>query len=266
MRHAVAIAVLVVSGVLILLGLGQRTFLAGPAEISFPVDTQSESPFAVVNGSEFTKLPGQANVVVSGQDAFVATAMTRDVEAWVDAFPHAELSVDQRSQRLLSALIPAAVSDAPTAGTDDAASTEPDSAGLDPRGSDLWLESRSIDDAGNGTENETLRVPVALAKDQSVIIATNGTDPIPSELSLVWVQDRSTPLAGPFLAGGALLAIVGAVLYLLAVDHDRRGLGPRRGRRGPLQGIRNAFGGRGRRSASASGAPDTNSQTAGGQK
>ena len=244
MRHALAIAVLVLSGVLLLLGLGQRTFLAGPAEISLPVDTQSEAAFAVVDGTEFSKLPGQANVVVQGADAFVATAMTRDVDAWLAPFPHAELTVDQRKQRLLTALIPGAPAEAPETGS-GAATTEADAAGdgLDPRGSDLWLDSRFID--GNGgsteTETETLRVPVSIAVDQSVLIATNGTDPIPSEVSLVWAQDRSTPWAGPLLAAGGVLAIVGAVLYLLAVDHDRRGLGPRRGRRGPLQGLRNAF-------------------------
>src|SRR5690606_1063483 len=55
----------------------------------------------------------------------------------------------------------------------------------------------------------------------------------------VWVQDRRTPWAGPLLVAGGALAILGGILYLLAVDHDRRGLGPRRGRRGPFQGLRN---------------------------
>ncbi|MEV8337489.1 glycosyltransferase [Leucobacter sp. NPDC077196] len=250
MRHALAIAVLVLSGVLLLLGLGQRTFLAGPAEISFPVDTQSEAAFAVIDGTEFAKLPGQANVVVRGADAFVATAMTRDADAWLAPYPHAELTVDQRQQRLLTALIPGAIAESPAAGS-EAPVDEAEGAGLDPRGSDLWLDSRFIDGVGSSNETETLRVPVAIAVDQSVLIATNGTDPIPSELSLVWVQDRSTPWAGPLLAVGGLLALVGAVLYLLAIDHDRRGLGPRRGRRGPLQGVRNAFARPGARSRSA---------------
>ena len=285
MRHALAIAVLVLSGVLLLLGLGQRTFLAGPAEISLPVDTQSESAFAIVDGAEFAKIPGQANVVVQGKDAFVATGMTRDIDAWVEPFPHAELSVDKAKQRLLSALVPGAIPDAAVAestttdvpaatdapATDGAATDVPAATdetatgavdateGLDPRGSDLWLDSRSIDSAGSATETETLRVPVAIAADQSVLIATNGTDPIPSEFSLVWAQDRSTPWAGPLLAAGGLLAIIGAVLYLLAVDHDRRGLGPRRGRRGPLLGLRNAFS---RRGARRSAAPTTETEAA----
>ena len=251
MRFFLAIATLVLSGVLLLLGLGQRTFLAGPAEISFPVDTKTETGYAVVDGAELAKVPGQANVVVQGANAFVATGMTRDVDAWVEPFSHSQLTVDAKGKKLLSALIAPSLTDEGDAATDattDAATEATDEKdavlGEDPRGSDLWHAERTIDDAGTGVEAETLRFPVALAKDQSVLIASNGVDPVPEKVSLVWAQDRQTPWAGPLLVSGAALALVGGVLYLLAVDHDRRGLGPRRGRRGPLQGIRNMFGGR----------------------
>lgn len=241
MRYLLAIAALVLSGVLLLLGIGQRTFLAGPSEISFPVDTKSETGYAVVDGAELGKVSGQANVVVKGKGAFVATGATRDVLGWVEPFRHAELTVDAKQDRVLSAMVAPAVVDAPPGG--EAKEPEP----LDPRGSDLWLEERVIDDAGSGAETGTLRVPVSLAADQSVLIASDGRSPMPEDVSLVWAQDRNTPWAGPLLVAGGLLALVGGVLYLLAIDHDRRGLGPRRGRRGPLQGIRNAFRRRGRR-------------------
>jgi hypothetical protein len=187
-------------------------------------------------------MPGQANVVVKGERAFVATGATRDVRGWAAPFLHADLSVDTRNHRLLSALVAPAVVEAPANGG-EAEEPEP----LDPRGSDLWLQERVIDDAGSGADTGTLRVPVSLAADQSVLIASDGGNPVPKDVSLVWVQNPDTPWAGPLLAAGGLLALVGGVLYLLAIDHDRRGLGPRRGRRGPFQGIRNMFGGRGSR-------------------
>lgn len=252
MRYVLAIAALVLSGVMLILGIGQRTFLAGPSEISFPVDTQSETGYAVVDGAQFGKVTGQANVVVKGPQAFVATGATRDVEAWLEPFLHAELSVDTKQQRLLSGLVAAAVVTDDTAGAAPSEGAEEDGQlqPMDPRGSDLWLEERAIDDAGSGTETETLRVPVSVKSGQSVLIASDGENPVPSDVSLVWVQDRATPWAGPLLVGGGLFAIAGGVLYLLAVDHDRRGLGPRRGRRGPLLGIRNMFGGGKRRTGS----------------
>ncbi len=242
-RYVLAIAALVLSGVLLILGIGQRTFLAGPAEISFPVDTKSETGFAVVDGAEFAKMPGQANVVVTGEQAFVATGATRDVRGWLEPFSHAELSVDTRGEKLLSALVAPVQESLPAGVTAET--------GLDPRGSDLWLEERTLDNSGSGVETETLRVPVALNEDQSVIIASDGVQPVPKEVSLVWAQDRNTPWAGPLLAAGGALALIGGLLYLLAVDHDRRALGPRRGRRGPLQGIRNAFSGGSKRRSGA---------------
>lgn len=236
MRHVLAIAALVVAGLLLLLGIGQRTFLAGPAEIRFPVDTQSDTGYAIIDARELAQVPGQANVVVRGDTAFVATGATRDVRGWAEPFSHAELTVDAKTKSLKTALIAPAV-------VDEAAGEE-QVRPLDPRGSDLWLEERAVEAvAADEPANETdaLRVPVALAPDQSVIIASNGVDPMPADLALVWAQDRKTPWAGPLLAAGGLLALVGGVLYLLAIDHDRRGLGPRRGRRGPFQGLRNAF-------------------------
>lgn len=264
MRYVLAIASLVLSAVLLVLGIGQRTFLAGPAEISYEVDTKSETPYVVVDGEEFAKVPGQANVVVRGAGSFVATGALRDVEGWVAPYSHAALSIDARHHRLLSALVAAAVEEDETiegetadggAPSDATASADAgDAKPIDPRGSDLWLSERAIDDAGDG--DETLRVPVSLASDQAVVIATDGGDPAPAQLSLVWAQDRQTPWAGPLLVAAGVFALLGAILYLLAVDHNRRGLGPRRGRRGPLQGIRNAFGGRGsKRTSTETAAP-----------
>lgn len=253
MRYVLAIATLVLSGVLLIMGIGQRTFLAGPAEISYPVKTTAEAGFAVVNGAEFAKVPGQANVVVQGEQAFVATGATRDVDAWVAPFAHTTLDVNVPDKALTSSLV------AP----DEDAETETVTAetGLDPRGSDLWLEERAIDDTGSGVEPETLRVPVALTEEQSVLIASDGSQPAPQEVSLVWAQDRNTPWAGPLLVGGGALAVIGGLLYLLAVDHDRRGLGPRRGRRGPLQGIRNVFGGGRSRGSSAARVPESSNSS-----
>ncbi|MBK0420054.1 glycosyltransferase [Leucobacter sp. CSA1] len=244
MRYVLAIAALVLSGVLLLLGIGQRTFLAGPAEIVYRADTASDAAYAVVPGEVFQQVPGQANVVVDGENAFVATGALRDVEAWVAPYDHAELSADRQSRQLVGEAVPPAEAGGEETGDGAEGEAAEDTgdegaaAPVDPRGSDMWLEERSADDG-----ETDVRVPVELAEDQAVLIASDGAEPMPQELSISWVQDRRTPFAGPLLVAGGLFAVVGGVLYLLAIDHDRRGLGPRRGRRGPLQGIRNVFGG-----------------------
>ena len=244
MRYVLAIAALVLSGVLLLLGIGQRTFLAGPAEISYELETPTDAGFVTISGEELAKVPGQANIVAGGAQAVVATGSTNDVTAWVEPFEHATLSVDRASQALVAETV-SAVSEEPSNDSTEEGATAEDAptdsvTPMSPRGSDLWLDEMSVDGTSDAPE-QALRMPVKISDEQTVIIAADGKKPAPEAISVVWVQDRSTPWAGPLLVAGAVLGVVGAVLYILAFDHDRRGLGPRRGRRGPLQGIRNVF-------------------------
>src|SRR5690606_35293638 len=119
---------------------------------------------------------------------------------------------------------------------------------------DATTEAEEGEDGAESAEvdaTETIRLAVKPDDDESVLV-TVASDSASPTLALEWVQDRRAPLAGPLLLAGGILALVGALLYLWAVDHDRRGLGPRRGRRGPLLGIRNVIGGmRGKKSRGA---------------
>ena len=279
MRYVLAIVTLVLSAVLLILGVGQRTFLAGPSELRYPVGSET-APYLVVDAEQLNEVPGQGNIVVTDEAVFAAIAKTRDVEGWVGPFTRAVVEFDAESATFTNAEIltaadtlaatPESEADAASAAdTDDAAATDAEGAEAEeeqlpdqnPRGSDLWIETLTVDvdaaaadedgadeaDAGEEASDEEsatevpLRLPIALQNDESIIIAVDGTEPVVSGAELVWVQDRQTPWAGPLLTAGAVLAIVGAILYLMAFDHDRRGLGPRRGRKGPFIGIRNMF-------------------------
>ena len=246
MRFGLAIASLVLAGILLILGIGQRTFLAGPAEIVYPVNIESGVEYAVIHAGELDAVGGQPNLMVVGAEGFAAVGSDIDVEAWLRPVEHTELSIDTGARELSGSTVPAvrdgdaqgetpaeddgaAAADDSAAADDGAAAGEPEEDEFDPRGSDLWVEAQE----GPG------RLPVVAEEDQSIIVqAGNG-----SAVSIAWVQDRRTPLAGPLLVAGGVFALLGLVLYLLAVDHDRRGLGPRRGRRGLLPGIRGWIGG-----------------------
>ncbi len=294
MRFGIAIVTLVLSAIMLLLGIGQRTFLAGPSEIVYSASIDVDTGFAVIPGEVLQARPGQANVVVKGEAAFAATGSGGDVAAWVALFAHVELGADTKAAALVASPV-AAVAEAeeergdgtPSTGSDSAAA-DPESQGgegeqaegeveadaetsvLDPRGSDLWFEERGIapkpaaEDAESTTtsatsatpERASVRLPVSIDDDDAVLVSVDGSSTVANEVSVVWVQDRRTPFAGPLLAVGGVLALIGALLYLLAVDHDRRGLGPRRGRKGPLLGIRDAFSGmRGSRRGASDDAP-----------
>lgn len=254
MRYFLAIATLVLAGVLLVLGVGQRTFLAGPAELRYPISEESDAPYFVVDADDMQDVPGQGNVVLTSPDSFVAIAKTRDIEGWIAPFESDGATYDAASKTFIvkpgsgaagdgsdadQTATDEAPAEADAAATDAAATdetTEPMEP-INPRGSDLWLESRE----GPVDSEKQTRLPVSLQPDESLLFATDGEAPAPDDAALVWVQDRNTPWAGPLLTAGGVLAIAGLVLYLLAFDHDRRGLGPRRGRRGAFQGIRNMF-------------------------
>lgn len=219
MRFGLAIASLILSGLLLLLGIGQRTVFAAPDQITVPLEFTSESGYAVISAAEIGRVPGQSNLVLEGADGFVAIGSTIDVEAWVAPHDHSALAIDEDAQLLAD----------PVAGSTTDLTPE-QVAELSPSGSDLWLEEHTSPG----------RVPIALTEAQSVLVDLGET----GSIALVYEQDDRTPWAGPLLAAGGLFALIGIVLYLLAVDHDRRGLGPRRGRSGPLVGIRNSLAGR----------------------
>jgi hypothetical protein len=107
--------------------------------------------------------------------------------------------------------------------TDGGATEEPPAepaAGRNPVGSDLWLDEFQQEDL--------LIAPLQLPRTMSVIVASDGTAPAPSTLTITWPIANSTPWAGPLIVGGAILMAIGVFLYFLGIRHARRSRGPRR--------------------------------------
>ncbi|MET0590842.1 MAG: hypothetical protein ABWZ77_06665 [Naasia sp.] len=101
----------------------------------------------------------------------------------------------------------------------DAAATEPASAPV-PAGSDLWLEETSAETELTWTVN----VP----DDISILLATDGTAPAPTDLTISWPITNSTPFAGPLILGGGAFFVLGLGLLIWGFVHMRRTRGPRR--------------------------------------
>lgn len=235
MRFAIAIGVLVLSGVSLLLGIGQRTFLAPASEISVSVSEPVVEQYAVIPAEVFAAGSGDPEVELFAEGAFVAIGSQQDVAAWASAFDHSVLELDETSKKLSVTKVAA----------DDTYQVEAaDGEVFSPAGSDLWVFEQAVTEQIEGSDipaSTHLRVPADLEPDQAVLLSTPAVTGIGSGASVVWAQDRSTPWAGPLLVLGGVLAVLGGVLYLLAIDYDRRGLGPRRGQRGILPGIRGAM-------------------------
>ncbi|MWV58194.1 hypothetical protein [Rathayibacter sp. VKM Ac-2754] len=215
MRFVFAIIATVIAAAMIALGIGQRTVWAPPESLTAETALESGAPYAVIDGSTLDANPGRQTITVEGDgDLVLAYARTSDVLGWVGGSEYE--AIGYRSE-------PAALTASEETGTSlelasDVATA--DAAVVDPRGSDLWLEQFE----GTGSITVALDVP----EDVSILIATDGTAPAASDVSVSWPVDTATPLAGPLLLGGAFFLLVGLVLYIWAFLHLRRQHGPRR--------------------------------------
>lgn len=207
MRFVWAVAAFVLAALMIGTGIAQRTILQGPKTESQAIEVDSDAPYVLIDGSVLTSHDGAQNLRVQDNGTiFAAYGRTADLDAWLSPSDYTHVTVEDGE----------IVSTAVRASATPAA----DAAPLSPIGSDLWLDEFQQDDV--------LITPLQLPADMSLLVATDGIEPAPSTLSVTWPTGATTPWAGPLIVGGALLLLVGIVLYVLGVRHARRSKGPRR--------------------------------------
>lgn len=205
MRFVWAVAAFVLATLMIGAGIAQRTVFMGPTTESAAVEIADEAPYVVVDGAVFTSHSGSQTLRVDGDDQiFAAYGRTGDMHAWLAQSDYVQVSLDDAGE-IRSELVPAA---------------EPDMAPVGPGGSDLWFDEF--------LEQGSLTTSLQLPDDMSMLLASDGNAPAPTDLTLTWPTGVTTPWAGPLIVLGGALMLVGIVLYVLAVRHMRRSRGPRR--------------------------------------
>jgi hypothetical protein len=238
-RFVWAVAAFVVAAMMIGLGIAQRTVFEAPPAESTAVPAGEDEPYTLIDGSVLNLFPGAQTLTAEGDGTiFAAYGRTADVEAWLADVPYNHVTVGGDGALQTQVVEPGsgedgaspAPSPAPseTAAADatvgDAAAADPAAADAaatrSPVGSDLWLDEFQ--------QERRLSTPLQLPEDMSVLLASDGTEPAPSEVSVTWPVDRSTPWAGPLIVGGGIVLVVGVILYILGIRHVRRSRGPRR--------------------------------------
>ena len=201
-RFVLAIVSFVVAALLIGLGIAQKTVFAAPDEVTASASITSSAPVTVVSGEALNAYPRSQFVEIGGADTtFAAYGRTTDVLAWIGDASYNAVGFDAETTALVSKVV---------SGTD----TEVPS----PIGSDLWLASYT-DQTGI-----TINVP----DDVSLMIVSDGIAPAPSEVSVTWPLDNSTPWANTIVVAGGVLLLLGLILLVWALLHMRKGRGPRR--------------------------------------
>jgi hypothetical protein len=243
-RFVLAIAAFVVAAAMIVLGIAQRTIFLPPSTVASEGTVEGGLPYTLVSGAVLNSREGSQTVTATGSETvFVAYGRTADVMAWLGDSAYAELSVDEETGELVTTLRGADEDEAgetpSPAPTDTASPVDPDGGEpaptegegapegepaaeetVDPRGSDLWLSEYE--------EEQAVIAPISVPDDVSVLIASDGQAAAPATVRLSWPVSNATPWAGPLIAGGILLLVVGLVLYLLGLNHLRKSRGPRR--------------------------------------
>jgi hypothetical protein len=223
-RFVWAVVAFLLAAVMIGAGIAQRTIFEGPSAESETIQTDGATAYTVIDGTVLSRSPGAQTVSAEGEDGatvFAAYGRTADVRAWLSDTPFTEISVDDAGQLTTSTVDPTpAASSAPSpqaTPSDDAAAEAP---ARTPVGSDLWLEEFQ--------EEGTLTTSLQLPDTMSVLLATDGSAPAPTQITLSWPVEVSAPWAGPLIVLGSIALLVGVFLYILAIRHSRRSRGPRR--------------------------------------
>lgn len=248
MRFVWAVVAFVLAMGLIGAGIAQRTIFLGPDEQTASVDIDQPAPFVVIDSSVLREHPGAGSLDITGDgDIFAANGRTADMQAWLSNTTYNHVTVGDDGEFVVELVEPTVdAADASETDADDSTATpeptetptdapaeeqgtdegEDAAPGRSPVGSDLWLET--FDGTGD------LEVTSAIPDGVSLLVAYDGTEDAPTDISMTWPLDTSTPAAGPLVASGVIVLLVGLVLYILAIRHQRRGRGPRRKGPGPL--------------------------------
>ncbi|MGX1701565.1 glycosyl transferase [Microbacterium sp. NPDC055357] len=225
MRFVWAVAAFVLAAVLIGAGIAQRTVFQGPKTTTTEISVSEDAPYLLVDGSVLGAMPGTQTLRTQGPgEIFAAYGRTSDMVSWLAETPYNSVTLDSEGAPVVDLVEPEppVVDEADEAtAEDDAAAGESEAApARSPIGSDLWLDEF--------LESDVLIAPLQLPAEMSVLVATDGTQPAPSAVSISWPIDNSTPWAGPLIAVGGIFMAAGIVLYILGIRHVRRARGPRR--------------------------------------
>jgi hypothetical protein len=213
-RFIVAISVLTLAFVLLIVGLSQKIFFSNTEFITVSKQVVPTTPYLVVDGNVLAHDAGTPYITVRGSaKPVVAYGTTKDVLAWLGNSPYNTLSYDQSGTQLTLASV---------------ASKDPGAklpTIVNPAGSDMWLgETSTVDSSTLVAESNG---------GYSAIIASDGIDKAPGDLTIAWAQPSRASFATGFMIAGGVLALIGLVALLWALNHMKREQGPRRRGRTP---------------------------------
>ncbi|WP_417233996.1 hypothetical protein [Arthrobacter sp.] len=204
MRIIIAAISILLGAVALVVGIGQRTFWAPPEIATATVQTGlKDAPVTVIGPGIAANQDRPVDVTIEADGQFTAAlGRTADVDAWVGKAAHNTISGINTEAMTLDAQ------------HDNGEAKVPN-----PKNSDLWVASESAD------SHLVHRWTEPAEGDWSLLLAADGTKAAPTEITVSWENDASTPFSIPLIIVGALLVVFGVASLLVA--GRGRGKGPR---------------------------------------
>ncbi|MCX8530641.1 MAG: hypothetical protein ORN27_11350 [Rhodoluna sp.] len=203
MRLLIAIGLFMLSLVLMLLGVAERTVWAPPPSYNLAVNFEAGNPYVVIPNSTLALHSGDPKVSISGpRNVFIAAARESDISAWVGDSPHTTITANKAKTKL-----------APT-------SIQGAGPALSPVGSDLWRSTRNAERA--------VSLNVSPAHGGGALIASDGVAPAPSSISLVWPIEFELLPSNLLLGFGFGTLVLALILNMLIYRDMRKRRGPSR--------------------------------------
>jgi hypothetical protein len=204
LRFKTAVALVLLGLLTLLAGIGQKTVWAPAETVTATAPSNAEAaPLTVIDQKLRTVEGGTVTIKVKGEGKFLlAAGRPDDVTAWVGKTSHntvTGLSEDKKSLQVERT---------------DGEATAPS-----PAGSDLWVSSENA----SGELDYTWSAPAD--GEWSLLLASDGTKPAPSSISMTFPNDTSTPWAVPLMVIGGLLMLAGLALLVLKPKRRTPGQG-----------------------------------------
>ncbi|NOJ58667.1 hypothetical protein [Arthrobacter sp. 260] len=199
MRFKIAVPALVIGVLLMLVGIAQLTFWSPSETVTASVPAGAESgPVTVIDAG--AKEPGadDVDITVRSEGTFtLAVGRASDVDAWVGDAAHLRVTgIDEDGLQTTFT---------------DGEQTVPD-----PSGSDLWTSEETAD----GSVTHRWLDPAD--GEWSILLASDGENAAPTDVSITWPNEETTSWAVPLIVIGALVVILGIALFFVRPKRDRR--------------------------------------------
>jgi hypothetical protein len=197
-RLKIAVALIAAGLLAVVLGIALRTIWAPPETVSASYSAaESAAPVTVIEPGVLGVDDERVDITVEGEgEFFLAVGRAGDVDAWVGEAAHTSISAVADGQ-LQGSLI------------------EGDGKVPNPAGSDLWVSEET---AEQSTEHRWI---APAEGDWSILLAADGNKPAPTNVTVSWPNDTSSPGSIALIIIGALLAVLGLAIAIIS----RRGGG-----------------------------------------